>query len=203
MGQVVDVAGALADCFLYIEGAVPKGTPVPGESMDSVHKDEVQVISYDLGVSGESGVTGNETDSDSKSESKQWKANFYPVAIRIGVSRASPFLAKAAWTGEVFKAMTISVRKPGASPGDGDYLQWRFTTVQVTSYTQELSSQKPTESISISYQQIEMYYASQGSHGALQNKENRAYTMDGNKVVSVYTLPYKPKPAAASAPGSA
>jgi type VI secretion system Hcp family effector len=175
------VAGTPADCFLFIEGT--NGSPVPGESKDSVHNGEVQVYSYGLGCSGGSGASGD----------KLWKPDFQPVTMTIGVGRASPFLAKAAWTGEVFKRMTISLRKPGATAEDGDYLQWRFGTVQVTGYTHSLAGEVPQETIEISYQSIEMFYSRQGHKGSLKDNMVRAFSLDENKTVES-TLPYKPKP---------
>ena len=188
------VAGTSADCFLFIEGT--NGSPVPGESKDSVHNQEVQVYSYGLGVSGGSGASGA-TGGSGSSGAKVWKANFQPVTMTIGVSRASPFLAKAAWTGEVFKRMTLSCRKPGATPEDGDYLQWRFGTVQVTGYTHALAGETPSETIEISYQQIELYYSRQGHKGSLKDQMTRAFSLDENKTVES-TLPYKPKPSGQS-----
>ena len=156
------VAGTASDCFLYIEGT--NGSPVLGESKDSVHNQEVQVYSFSMSVSGGPGATAG-------TGAKAWKADFAAVSM-IGVGRASPFLAKAAWTGEVFKRMTISCRKPGATAEDGDYLQWRFGTVQVVGYSHGLSGETPSETIDISFQQIEMYYRCLGAQGGVEGPDD-------------------------------
>jgi type VI secretion system secreted protein Hcp len=178
------VAGLPADCFLFIKGT--DGSPIKGDSQDSAHPNEVQVYSYDIGASGGSGTSG-------APGNKTWKADPHPAHFTIAVGRASPFLVKAAWCGDVFKEMTLSLRKPGAPPEHGDYMQWRFGTVQVTSYSQTQSAEAPTETIEISYQQIEMYYARQGQKGSLKDDLSRGFSFDSNKTF-VSTLPYIPKP---------
>jgi type VI secretion system Hcp family effector len=173
--------------FLYIEGV--NGGVVPGESQDSVHCNEVQVMSIEVHSSAEkSGGEGS------------WRADFSPISLTIVTSKASPSLARAVWSGTVYKRFIVSCRKQGAGKTSADYMQWRFSDVQVVDHNFKIQDERPEETIKISYQQIEMYYARQDRDGTLKDSVKRSWSLDENKDATI-TLPFVPK-AASSASSS-
>jgi len=165
--------------YLFIEGT--NGGTVPGETNDSVHTNEIQLLSFEVHISADkSGGEG------------AWRPDFSPISISVVTGRASPSLFRAVCAGSVFKRFTISCRKHGAAKTNGDYLQWRFCDVQVIDYNMKMDEDKPTETILISYQIVEMYYARQDQDGTLKDPVKRSWSLDENKEAPI-TLPYIPK----------
>lgn len=170
--------------YLYIEGV--NGGMIPGESKDAAHPNEVQISSLEVHVSAEK--SGGED---------SWRPDFSPISISVTTSRASPFLFRAVCAGTKFKRLIVSCRKHGAGKTNGDYMQWRFSDVQVIDYNMKITDDKPDESIKITYQQIEVYYARQDQDGALKDPAKRAWSLDDNKDAPL-TLPFTPKATASN-----
>src|SRR4029453_13612579 len=97
---------------------------IKGESLDSKHKDEVEVLSWSWGVqqSGTMAYGGG---------GGEGKAGFKDFKFTHQVDKASPVLLKACATGEHIKDATITVRKAGK--GQQEYLVITMTDVLVTS----------------------------------------------------------------------
>ena len=106
------------DWFLKIDG-------IPGDSMDKVHKGEIDVESWSWGVvhegspgSGGGGGAG--------------RASFQDFHFVTKISKASPQLFLSCATGVHHKDATLSGRRAGANPS-GDFLKYKLSDVQVTS----------------------------------------------------------------------
>ena len=104
---------------------------IKGESLDSKHKDEVEVLSWSWGVSnagtisrGGGGGTG--------------KASFNDFNFTHHVDKASPSFLKACATGKHIKEATITVRKAGK--GQQEFLIIKMTDIIVTSVNPRLSA---------------------------------------------------------------
>lgn len=166
--------------FMCLEGV--NGGAVQGEAKDIVHGNEIQLLSFETHVTGSNAATTEGA----------WKADFPPVTLGIVISKASPSLWKAACAGTVFKRVTISCRKHGASKANPDYMQWRFSDVQVVDYSLKVEDDKPVETIQISYQVVEVFYARQEQDGMLKDPVKRSWSLDENKEAPI-TLPYVPK----------
>lgn len=171
--------------YLHIEGV--NGGMIAGESKDAAHPNEIQLHSFEVRVTG----------SNTAATEGSWQSTFPPVTLTVVTGRASPFLFRAACAGTVFKRLTISCRKHGAGKTAGDYMQWRFNDVQVLDYVMKVEDDKPTETIQISYQIVEVYYARQDQDGSLKDPVKRSWSLDENKEAPL-TLPFTPKGAAAS-----
>lgn len=170
--------------FLYIEGV--NGGMIQGEARDSAHLNEVQLQSFEFHASGDkSGGDGS------------WRPDFTPISLTVATGKASPYLFRAVCAGTVFKRVIISCRKHGAGKVAGDYLQWMFKDVQVIDYNMKISDDKPEETIKISYQGVEMYYARQDQDGSLKDPIKKAWSLNDNKDAAT-TLPFTPKAAPAS-----
>src|SRR3954470_23693270 len=79
---------------------------IKGESIDSKHKDEVEVLSWSWGVTHAAGA-------NSGSGAGTGKASFQDFVITHHVDKASPVLLRACATGEHIKEATITMRKAG------------------------------------------------------------------------------------------
>ena len=106
----------MADIFAKIDG-------IKGESLDSKHKDEVEILSWSWGVSqSASGSQGG--------GSASGKATFNDFNFTHHVDKSSPVLMRACATGEHIKEATISVRKSGK--GQLEYLIIKLKEIFVT-----------------------------------------------------------------------
>ena len=136
---------------------------IKGESLDSKHTGEIDVMSYSWGVSqtgtfafGGGGGTG--------------KAQFNDFNFTTTVSKASPQLFLSCASGEHIKEATISVRRAGENTGSKeDYLILKMTDVLISSYQPGGSSEqnRPTESVSMAFAKIEFSYRPQNADGSL------------------------------------
>jgi len=168
--------------YMFLESA--QSGVVKGESMDAMHPNEIQLLSFDVGVANPNKSAG---DGD-------WKPDFPPLKVSVIPSRASPFMFKAACEGTLFKRLTISCRKSGAAKtgqANGDYMQWRFHNVRVVDYQHKCEDDTPKEDVEFSYQVVEMVYIQQAQSGALDEMFQRGWMVGKNKEFAELTLPYK------------
>jgi type VI secretion system secreted protein Hcp len=86
LAAIAPLSKASADLFLKLDGIV-------GESLDKVHKDEIQVQSFSLGVSnsGSTQVGGG---------AGAGRASFSDLSLSATLSKASPALALACASGQ-------------------------------------------------------------------------------------------------------
>ena len=112
---------------------------IKGESLDSKHKDEIEVLSWAWGV----------TQSGSLSQGGgggAGKASFNDFAFTHHVDKASPLLMKACATGQHIPEATVTARKAGKV--HHEYLVIKLTDVIVTGVTpsgDEQATLKPSE----------------------------------------------------------
>ena len=96
---------------------------IKGESLDSKHKDEVEILSWSWGVSQSGSITQG-------GGGGAGKANFNDFNFTHHVDKASPVLLKACATGEHIKEATITVRKAGK--GQQEFLIIKMNDVLIT-----------------------------------------------------------------------
>src|SRR5436189_4686408 len=78
---------------------------IKGESLDSKHKDEIEVLSWSWGVTNAVALAG--------SGAGQGKASFHDQSFTHKIDKASPSLMRACATGVHLKEATITHRKAG------------------------------------------------------------------------------------------
>jgi len=140
--------------FLKIDG-------IAGESVDSKHKDEIEIQSYSLGSS-------NPTSFNSRGAgSSTGKVSFQDIHFTKITDKASPNLMLACASGKHIDTAVLSVRKAGENPVD--FLKITFTDLLVSSFQTNgsRSGDTPTESISLSFGKIQFAYSQQNADGTL------------------------------------
>jgi len=142
----------MSDFFLKIDG-------IPGESIDAVHHDEIEISSLSWGVTQAAvpgGATGRSVPQD--------------VRFTAPISKASPPLFLRCATGQLIKEVILSGRKPGR--GEVEYLKVRFSDVLVTQYESRVLDKtdttlgSPMDSVSLNYSRVEYEYRPQGPDGS-------------------------------------
>ena len=132
---------------------------VEGESTHKDHKGEVNLLSWNWGVSNASGV-------QSGGGSGQGKAQPADFHITHLYDKASPVLAKMCASGKHFPTVVLTARKAGE--GQKDFLKVTMKEVFITSVSPGGSSGGDIlESVSMSYGSIDFSYKAQDAKGAL------------------------------------
>jgi type VI secretion system secreted protein Hcp len=145
---------AAVDYFLKIDG-------IPGESQDSKHKDEIQVLSYSFGES----QSGTMAFGGGGGAGKVQMQDFH---FMMHVNKASPKLFLACATGDHIKSAILIARKAGK--GQQEYAKFTFTDILVTSYQTNgdaSANSQPMDQISLNFAAIEIEYKVQNADGSL------------------------------------
>lgn len=170
------------DYFLHLVDS--KTGVVKGESQDSVFSEEIDVVSFNIQVTGPL--------LDAASASDGGSCTFHEAEFVVMVSAASNTLFTLCCTGEILKTVTLTCRKAGAGKLN-PYLQWRFHRAQISDYTVTGSAEMPTESIKVRYAKVEMAYTKQKGDGSMDGAPRTAgWDTDQNAALKA-TLPHTGK----------
>ena len=147
---------------------------IKGESLDSKHKDEVEVLSWSWGVNR----TGTIAHGGGSGEGK---ASFNDFNFTHHIDKASPVLLKACATGEHIKEATIAVRKAGK--GQQEFLILKMTDVLITSVNPSGSGDAAAtmESVALQSSKVDLEYKPQKQDGSLDAGLHFKYDIKGNK----------------------
>jgi type VI secretion system secreted protein Hcp len=132
---------------------------IKGESKDTKHAGEIDVLSWSWGVS-QTGTFGHGGGGGAG------KANFSDLSIMHGVDKASPNLMTACATGEHIKEATLVARKAGKQ--QQEYLIVKLQDILVTSVQPSGSSEHPMETFSLMPAKVEIEYKPQKADGTLE-----------------------------------
>ena len=145
---------------------------VKGESKDSKHADEIDVLSWSWGVAqtGIGSMGGGHG---------AGKANFHDLSFMHALDKASPVLMKACAMGDHFADATLVSRKAGK--GQQDYLIIKMKEVFITSVQPSGSSEHPMESVSLVFGHIDLEYKPQKDDGSLDAGVHFIYDLLKNK----------------------
>jgi len=153
------------DVFLKIKG-------IPGESADSKHKGEIDVLSYSFGQSqtgtmayGGGGGAG--------------KVQFQDFSFMMRMSKATPKLMQACANGTHIEDAILTARKAGDK--QQEYMTYKFYDLLISSYQTSASSEEPVESVSFNFSKMEMEYKEQDAKGGLGGSTMFKYNLKENK----------------------
>ena len=147
---------------------------IKGESQDSKHKDEVEVLSWSWGVHNEAGSSVGGSGAGSG------KASFSDFNFMHHVDKASPNLLRACATGEHLKEATITHRKSGK--GQLEFLVIKMNDVIITGVSHTRDVNQTSESVSIAFAKVDLEYRPQKSDGSLDAGIHFKYDIAGNKI---------------------
>lgn len=148
---------------------------IKGESLDSKHKDEVEVLSWSWGVNR----TGSIAHGGGSSEGK---ASFNDFNFTHHIDKASPVLLRACATGERIKEATITVRKAGK--GQQEFLIIRMNDIVITSVALSAAGDAAAtaESVALQFAKVDLEYKPQKPDGSLDAGVFFKYDIKSNKV---------------------
>src|SRR5437899_7190000 len=110
------------DSFLKIEG-------IKGESLDSKHKDEIEVLSFSWGATQPGAFGGGGTG----------KVSAQDFSFVVKIDKSSPLLFKYLATGAHLKEAVLTLRKAGKD--QVDFLKYKFTDILISSFSPSTRAQ--------------------------------------------------------------
>jgi type VI secretion system secreted protein Hcp len=147
---------AASDFFLKIDG-------IDGESIDPVHRGEIEIQSFSWGMSN-SGSFATGTGGGAG------KASFQDIHFTRALDKASPQLMLACATGKHIPTAELVCRKAGADGKGIEYYRITLTDVLVSSVSTggNTSGDVPIESISLNFAKVIWEYVPVGADGSPQ-----------------------------------
>jgi len=160
---------AITDYFLKLDG-------IPGESQDSKHKAEIDVMSWSWGQT----QTGTMSYGGGGGAGKVSMQDF---GFTMLMNNATPKLIEACATGTHIKSAILTCRKAGKE--QYDYLKITFSDCLVSSYQTggSDSSVVPVDQIALNFAKIEFEYKEQKADGTLGGAVKTGYDLKLNKKV--------------------
>jgi len=145
---------------------------IKGESLDSKHKDEIEVLSYSWGVSNSGSMAYG-------SGGGEGKATFHDLSFVHKIDKASPILMQACATGTHLKEAIITHRKAGKE--QHEYLIVKMNDVIVTGVTHGGSGDGHSENVSLSFGKVAVEYKPQKPDGSLDAGIHFKYDLKAQK----------------------
>jgi type VI secretion system secreted protein Hcp len=153
------LSGGAGDMFLMVKGA--KHGVIKGESHDSDHKGEIDVLSWSWGMQGRPSLGGG---------GASGKATNNDLKITKRLDSASTALMLALRTNEPIQKAVLTLRKAGK--GQLEYFKITIEQGRVTSLTIEAGSAtgspEVVEKVSFSFNKLDVEYVPQGKDGQVQ-----------------------------------
>jgi type VI secretion system secreted protein Hcp len=144
------------DAFLKIDG-------IKGESADTKHKGEIDIMSFSWGAS-QTGVSATGGGGGAG------KVHFQDIHFVKKADASSPLLMLNCANGAHIKEANFVVRKAGGE--QLEYLKIKLTDILVSSYKEHAATQKgdeiPMEEVSLNFAKVEYSYQPQGADGKAQ-----------------------------------
>ena len=131
---------------------------IKGESLDSKHKDEIEVLSYSWGVTNAGSMAHG-------SGGGEGKSTFHDLSFVHNIDKASPVLMQACATGLHIKEATITHRKAGKE--QHEYMIVKMNDVIITSVTHGGSGDGHSENVSMSFAKVALEYKPQKPDGTM------------------------------------
>ena len=155
-------------------GIFAKLGDIKGESLDSKHKDEVEVLSWSWGVTNAGTIRAG-------SGAGRGKATFEDFNFTHHIDKASPILMKACATGEHIKEATITVRKAGK--GQQEFLIIKMSDVIITGVAPSGAGDgaATAEHVALQFAKVDLEYKPQKADGSLAAGLHFKYDIKGNK----------------------
>ncbi len=145
---------------------------IKGESLDSKHKDEIEVLSYSWGVTNAGSMSGG-------TGGGEGKATFHDLSFVHNIDKASPVLMQACATGVHLKEATIVHRKAGKD--QHEYLIVKMNDVIVTGVTHGGSGDGHSENVSLAFAKVSVEYKPQKADGSLDAGVHFKYDIKARK----------------------
>ena len=157
------------DYFLKIDG-------IPGESLDSKHKDEIDVQAWSWGETNPAPPSA-----PGGSGGGAGKVQMNDFNFTANTSKASPNLMLACASGKHFKSAVLTARKAGKV--QAEFLTFSLSDILVSAY-QVVGAEGevvPMDSFALNFSKIQMEYKQQKADGSLGASIKAGWDVKNNK----------------------
>jgi type VI secretion system secreted protein Hcp len=158
----------------FLEIVTKKGGKIKGESMSQACPDQIDVDTFEIGLSSPTDFDGGAAG----------RVQLEEAQFEFPSSIASTPLFSTLCTNDVIKTMTLTCRKAGPSGKDATYLQWRFNDARLVSYKMTGTDEITRDTIRIAYSGVEISYKQQKQDGSLVAALIAAYDANANAMAS-------------------
>ena len=155
------------DFFLKIEG-------IDGESKDSKHQNEIDVLSWSFGAHQHGSMAGG-------GGGGAGKVSMQDFTFSMRMCKATPKLLLHCANGKHIPSALLTARKAGET--QQEYLKIKFTDLLVSSYQTGGGGEEPLESISLNFSKIEFEYREQKKDGTLDGPIPAGWDLKKNEKV--------------------
>ncbi|MFZ5891304.1 MAG: Hcp family type VI secretion system effector [Myxococcota bacterium] len=159
------------DMYIKLDG-------IEGESLDSKHGGEIQLLSFDFGAA--QSATAHEG-----SGSTSGRADVLDLSIVKNTDKSSPLLFFLCCSGTHIPKAVLNVRKAGGS-APLDYLTITLTQVLVSSFKSgaQGSSDRVTETVVLNFATIKVDYTPQKADGSGLPQVSKGWNISTNSELS-------------------
>jgi type VI secretion system secreted protein Hcp len=148
---------------------------IKGESVDSKHKDEIEVLSFSWGVTNPGSISPG-------GGGGAGKATFQDLTIVHNIDKASPLLMKACATGTHLKEATITHRKAGKA--QQEFLIVKMNDLIITGVAHGgTAGETGSETVSLAFDKVDFEYKPQKPDGSLDAAIHFKYDLKAHKIV--------------------
>ena len=157
------------DMFLKLDG-------VQGESRDSKHSKEIDVLSWSW-AADQSGKAGNQSGAGAG------KVHVHDIQVTKYMDKSSPVLMLYCCNGKHISKATLTCRKAGENPVE--YLKIELEEVIITNYTTGGTTQddRQMENISLNFAKFKKIYTPQSAQGSAEGAIEHGWNIAENTKV--------------------
>lgn len=151
---------------------------IKGESVDKVHKDDIDVLAWSWGISN-SGTTHQGGGGGSG------KANVQDISFTKYTDKSSHALLLAATNGQHYDTAKLVVRKAGGKNAPIEYIKIDMSEVMITSVSCGGSGgeDRLTENVTLNFAKVKYEYTPQKPDGTADASVNMTYDIASNENV--------------------
>jgi type VI secretion system secreted protein Hcp len=157
------------DMFLKVNG-------IKGESTDSKHKGEIDILGFSLGVTNQGSFSMGPGGGAGK-------ASVSDLMVTKYVDASSPDLFKACCTGQHIDQVVLTVRKAGTNPLEYTVITLKQVLVSQVRPTGSKDGDHLSEEVAFNFGEIHIDYDTQNEKGAKGDHFATAYSFNTNAVV--------------------
>jgi type VI secretion system secreted protein Hcp len=148
-----------------------KLTDIPGESQDSKHREEIEVLSFNIGANNLPAARAG-----------SGKPEFHDFSFVMLADKATAKLFDSVATGKAIASGVLTLRSGGEKPVE--FIKYTFSEVFVTALSQGGSEgeDRPTQEVSLAYSKIRLDYVEISKLGDAGGKHFFEFDLKSNKV---------------------
>ena len=142
-----------SDTFLQIDG-------IKGESTDKDHKEWIEILSYNWGVSQMASASASSSGGGSTQ-----RADFQDLSVVKELDTATPLLSQACWSGKHIDKVTLELNRAAGEKRE-TYMTYEMENVIISSVSVGGGGGGlPTESLTFNYGKLKTTYHKQARKG--------------------------------------